>query len=378
MRIKPYFLHIVLVCIGLLLLCNGYSQKNYFPEPGDTLYYIVDRNPRDVSIDDENRHATWDISMAKAPFLRPVVPVDPKSVEGNLHFQEADYALKMEDQTIHFFKREGRELYMLGQYGFFIYKEFVPAVVKFDYPFIVNYPSAQHGQEWEYQSQATIEFSTSNLQPASISRLPVKADSVKVIMSIDRVTMRDAEGQLKYEIIYDDVTRHFTIEQYRYRVLLRVGEKPWQDFSGYVDAAELFGPVIRYRYDFLNEDFGVPVASVWVNPFSRKTGKVKYWVRSYLDRFKKADQGTDPDIYAFPNPAIGYVNIELNNLKPGRYKVALYNFLAQEIYQTPVEVNSDETVRINVTEYDKGPYLYALIDQYGRRIITKRLTILKP
>ncbi|HLT94699.1 MAG TPA: T9SS type A sorting domain-containing protein, partial [Membranihabitans sp.] len=114
------------------------------------------------------------------------------------------------------------------------------------------------------------------------------------------------------------------------------------------------------------------------DPHTRRPNRIKYWVRSYLNRFNRPVEHNDPDIYAYPNPAIGYVNIEMNNLKPGNYRVALFNFLAQEVYQIPVEVSSDETIRIDITEFEKGPYLYALIDQYGRRIITKRLTILKP
>ncbi len=362
----------------MLFMRHGWSQAGYFPKQGDTLYFLVDRMPDNVSIADHSRHSRWDLSMAKAPYLRPVVPVHPGRAEGNSHFPQADYALKMEDRTIHYYKKEGKELYLLGQFGFYIYQQFVPAIVRFDYPFIVNYPSAHFGQKWEYSSRATVEFSVNELQPAFVSRLPVKADSIRVMINIDRMTTRDAEGQLKYEIIYDDVIRHFTKEVYNYRIWLRVGDKPWQDFSGYMDANALFGPSIQYRYDFLNNAFGIPVASVWVDSKNSKPVRVKYWVRSYLDRFQREDQLTEPDIYAFPNPAIGYVNIELNNLKPGRYKVALYNFLAQEVYQMPVVVSSDETVRIDITEFDKGPYLYALIDQYGRRIITKRLTILKP
>lgn len=356
----------------------GHGQSDYFPEVGDTLYYLVDRAPDNLEIDEYNRRSIWDISLANAPYLRPVIPLDPEMLEESENFPGTNYAIRMDDRTIHFYKREGKELYLLGQHGFYFYQQYVPVDIRFDYPFIVNYPSADYGQEWRYSSQATVEFPTSLLQPSIVSRLPVKADSIRLVLNIDRLSTQDGQGQLKYEIIIDDVTRHFTIEEYRYRTMLRVGDKPWQDFSAYIEADEAYGPLIRYRYDFFNDKYGIPVSSVWVNPYNRQPVLIKYWVRSYLNRFRKPDQLTEPDIYAFPNPAIGNVNIELSNLKPGQYSIALYNFLAQEVYKMPVEVNSNETVRIDITEFDKGPYLYALIDQFGRRIITKRLTILKP
>lgn len=354
------------------------GQAGYFPMEGDTMHFLVDRAPENISIDNTDRRSVWDISQAKAPYLRPVVPVDPESIGEGAHFPGANYALRMEDRTIHFYKSEGKELYMLGQYGFYIFNQYVPVPLRFDYPFIVNYPSAQNGQEWEYESQAMVQIPTSELQPGLLSKFPVKADSIRVVIEIDRRTIEDSDGLLRYEIITDEVTRHFTIEEYRYQTLLRVGNKPWQDFSAYINTGEAFGPAIRYRYDFFNVAYGIPVSSVWVNPFNRQPVQVRYWVRSYIDRFRKPDRLMEPDIYAFPNPAIGYVNIELSNLKPGKYRVGLFNFLAQEVYQMPVDIQSDETVRIDITEFDKGPYLYALIDEYGRRIITKRLTILKP
>lgn len=358
--------------------CKGWSQSGYFPAVGDSMYIMVDRIPENISIDQQGLHSTWDISLAKAPFLRPVIPVSPENEPTGKHFPESDYALRMYDQTIKYYKKEGKELYLLGQYGFIIGQQFVSALVKYDYPFLVNYPSAVHQQSWEYSSTATIQFPASELQPGSLEYLPVSADSIRIVMDLERRTKRDAEGTLKYEIIFDDVVRNFTIENYKYRMLLRVGDKPWQDFTRYVDMEDLFGPSLLYQYDFSNKNYGLPVATVTVNSMTRKPIMVKYWVRSYLDRFQRADQLMEPDIFAFPNPAIGYVNIELNNLKPGKYRIALYNFLAQQVFQMPVKVTTNETVRIDISEFDKGPYLYGLIDQYGRRILTKRLTIMTP
>lgn len=378
MSILPTFRPIVL--IALIVLSGRYAigQDNYFPEVGDTLYILVDRAPEYLDLDKYQHRPTWDISTVKAPYLRPIVPLNPTTTPHAEHFPGANYALHMDDRTIHFYKREGRELYLMGQFGMYIYDQFIPVPVRFNFPFIVNFPSGEHRQEWNYSSQAVVEFPTSLFLPVNMAKLPVKADSMRVIINMERRTTEDGQGFLKYEIITDEASRYYTIEEYGYRALLKVGNKPWQDFSTYIDKVEAFGSPLRYRYDFFIPDSGVPISTVWINPHTRQPDMVKYWVRAYLDRFNRPVQHTDPDIYAFPNPAIGYVHIELSNLKPGSYRIALFNFLAQEVFQMPVEVNSDETVRIDITEFDKGPYLYALIDQYGRRMITKRLTILKP
>ncbi len=374
----PTFRPIVFIALIVLSGRYTYGQSNYFPPVGDTMYVLVDRAPEYFDLYRFQNQPIWDISSVKAPYLRAVVPVEVSGLSESMHFTGSNYALRMEDRTLHFYKREGRDLYMLGQYGMYIYDQYIPVPVRFNFPFLVNYPASESGHEWEYSSQATVQFPTSLLLPSNQSRLPVKADSIRLIVDIDRRTSEDGRGYLKYEIMSDEVIRHYTIEEYRFRTLLKVGSKPWQDFSTYIDINQAYGPPLRYRYDFFVEQWGVPVSSVWLDPHTRRPNRIKYWVRSYLNRFNRPVEHNDPDIYAYPNPAIGYVNIEMNNLKPGNYRVALFNFLAQEVYQIPVEVSSDETIRIDITEFEKGPYLYALIDQYGRRIITKRLTILKP
>jgi len=365
----------------LLILASfkkGIGQEGYFPPVGDTMYFLVDRMPENVSVNDRGSHARWDISMAKAPFLRPVVAVNPAEVTGVDHFPETNYAIKSHDQTIQFYRKEGRELYLLGQFGFYVNDQFVPVVVEYDIPLLINDPDASRQQKWEYTSRAEIVFPTSMLHPEFKSLLPVAADSARIQMTVNRVTRLDAFGELKYQIIFDHADRYFTIEKSEYKFQLRVGNKPWQDFTRYVDLEKLFGPGERHFYDFKGEKSGISVAHVEVDPATRQAMSVEYWVRSYLDRFQRAKDVTAADIFAFPNPAIGFVNIELNNLKPGNYKVVLYNFLAQEVYKMPVEVISNRTIQIDVSEFEKGPYLYGLVDSYGRRIMTKRLTILQP
>jgi len=369
-----------IVLLLLIWISGGkiYGQEDYFPSVGDTLFFLVDRVPENILVSDRGSHSRWDISMAKAPFLRPVVPVHPADEEGGAYFPESNYALKSYDQTIKYFRKEGKELYLLGQYGFFVHDQFVPVVVEYDFPMLISDPGATRQQKWEYTSKAEVVFPTSLLHPEFKSLLPVAADSIRIQMTLSRVTRLDADGELKYQILFDDVDRYFTVEENDYNFQLKVGGKPWQDFTAYVDLTKLFGPATVHYYDFKGENSGISVAQVQIDPINKEVTNVKYWVRSYLERFQRVKDLTAADIFAFPNPAIGFVNIELNNLKPGHYNVVLYNFLAQEVYRLPVEVIANRTVQIDVSEFEKGPYLYGLVDSYGRRIMTKRLTILKP
>src|SRR5699024_7723050 len=139
-----------IVLLLLIWISGGkiYGQEDYFPSVGDTLFFLVDRVPENILVSDRGSHSRWDISMAKAPFLRPVVPVHPADEEGGAYFPESNYALKSYDQTIKYFRKEGKELYLLGQYGFFVHDQFVPVVVEYDFPMLISDPGATRQQKW--------------------------------------------------------------------------------------------------------------------------------------------------------------------------------------------------------------------------------------
>src|SRR5690625_6179113 len=78
----------------LLILASfkkGIGQEGYFPPVGDTMYFLVDRMPENVSVNDRGSHARWDISMAKAHFLMPVVAVNTAEVTGVDHLLATNY-----------------------------------------------------------------------------------------------------------------------------------------------------------------------------------------------------------------------------------------------------------------------------------------------
>ncbi|WP_236972618.1 T9SS type A sorting domain-containing protein [Membranihabitans marinus] len=352
--------------------------QNWMPSLGDSMFMLVDRIPQNILVGDEGQNATYDVSVARAPFLRPDQILSPRQGHSYQQFKSADFVLKKYDGRELYFKNVNNNLYLLGEYGFYIQGQMIPVDVMYSDPVLMaNYPHRYH-QEKEQQYTATISFPVEYLNGSLRTQLPVAADSIRIEIESEDFKMIDGFGSLKYELSYQNVFREWVRSDKNYKFFLKVGDKDWQDFTPYVDMVKLFGAAISTHINFYDPDKAMPVAMVKINPYDRKPMFLEYEVREYLSEKTIVSNNLRPDIYAFPNPALSTVNIELNQLKPGLYTVVIYNILGQEKYRTSVDVIGNQAIQIDVSNFEKGPYLYGLVDSYGRRIITKRLTVLKP
>ncbi len=66
-------------------------------------------------------------------------------------------------------------------------------------------------------------------------------------------------------------------------------------------------------------------------------------------------------IAIYPNPAVEYIEVNLDQLLSSKVKLTVYNIIGNEI-QAESEVVDDHKVRIRVKDFAAGYYLLALRD----------------
>lgn len=72
---------------------------------------------------------------------------------------------------------------------------------------------------------------------------------------------------------------------------------------------------------------------------------------------------TNPkSISIYPNPAVDYVDVNLDNLPADKIKLTVYNIIGNEI-QVESEVIDPHKIRLRVKEFAAGYYLVALRDE---------------
>jgi len=84
----------------------------------------------------------------------------------------------------------------------------------------------------------------------------------------------------------------------------------------------------------------------------------------------------DSNAYLYPNPSFGDVKLQIHNFPRGEYIFEVYNVIGKKLYSEPITVSTDSVVKqFRLKGLSKGTYLYSILDASGRRVQSKRLTI---
>lgn len=70
-------------------------------------------------------------------------------------------------------------------------------------------------------------------------------------------------------------------------------------------------------------------------------------------------------VHIFPNPAVEYVHVKLENVNMNNVKVSMHNIIGNEI-SIETEKIDDHELRIRVKDFDAGYYLIALKDEHSK------------
>jgi hypothetical protein len=84
--------------------------------------------------------------------------------------------------------------------------------------------------------------------------------------------------------------------------------------------------------------------------------------------------GTDPIVRLYPNPATSFINLDLSKAANRGYSIQIYSFLGRKMYEA---MNVSERVSLNLTDYNRGVYVYKLRDREGKLIETGKFQVTK-
>lgn len=70
-------------------------------------------------------------------------------------------------------------------------------------------------------------------------------------------------------------------------------------------------------------------------------------------------------IKLYPNPATSYITFDLQNNSGKGLSIQVYSFLGKKMYETQ---NITEKTTVNLSEFNRGVYIYHLRDQSGKII----------
>lgn len=92
-----------------------------------------------------------------------------------------------------------------------------------------------------------------------------------------------------------------------------------------------------------------------------------------------AEEPVKSDVFAYPNPSYDIVRFQLHDLPHGSYTLKIFNIVGVPLREMTFNVDHPrKTVAMDLSDLQRGTYLYRLQDRHGRTIKTKRILLIQP
>lgn len=82
----------------------------------------------------------------------------------------------------------------------------------------------------------------------------------------------------------------------------------------------------------------------------------------------------DPILRFYPNPATSVVNFDFQKSFDKGYSIQVYSFLGKKMYEA---TNINERTSLNLTDFNRGVYIYQLRDRSGKIIESGKFQVSK-
>jgi len=96
-------------------------------------------------------------------------------------------------------------------------------------------------------------------------------------------------------------------------------------------------------------------------------------IKAQTTRNIPTTEGTDKFVKLYPNPATSYITFELQKNDKG-LTVQVYNFIGRKMTEARI---SQQKTTLDLSDYNRGLYMYHLVDAYGRVVESGKFQVSK-
>ncbi len=361
-----FFLFVLLVNSGAI--AQNAHDAYVLPEPGDSIFSLVDNLPHQIAIGSPGQDRVWDFTSLQSPFVRKLkYRSDGEQGRIKIHKGGASYEYVDRDGSLFLTSILNTDPLQMGQ--------------SIDFrcsPDLLEYKNPISYQDATSEYSRFIGYLPWHRVPTQF-RLPDAdlSDSLRIILEVNRDDAADAWGMLLMQNESFDVVRVRRIEEQTLRIQARDIEGNWEDKTAQFQ--ELLNGIlwnsVSYSYLFLTQGLAGPVAEVYTDE-NDEVEKVIFSADPKMAREISPNQRLR-GVYVYPNPTFGDVRFEFFNLPEGKYELSVYNMLGKKLWSVEENILNEQVILADLTFLRRGTYFYSLIDESGKRIVTRRLIIIK-
>jgi hypothetical protein len=84
------------------------------------------------------------------------------------------------------------------------------------------------------------------------------------------------------------------------------------------------------------------------------------------------------EVVSFPNPGFGTLYFTLLNYPSDQYTLEVYNIIGKVIYTVNLNNGKGNKYKVDLSHLRKGTYMYSILDSKGKKLTTKRFSLVTP
>jgi hypothetical protein len=390
--------HIILLSlIGFGLCASAKGQliidKNAFPVIGDTLRTCTDATPsKSYKISDAGVNQNWDFSSLKQTTTNTIAII--KAADG-ANISSFPAATHIEKTVPLVAGTNGAESYI--KVGTKTYERIgtgaggnnanslLNGIIQYKPSSIERRAPMKFLDNNFSKSALSVGFKASTLPDTLLKQLgPLAAsvDSIRVRITYDRTEFVDANGTIKIPGGSYNVLREKRTQYSDTHLDIKTGFLGWQDITGLLaGGGGIGGQLGKDTTTTFSYYSNVAKEIIAVFTVNNLDNSVITRANFKFNKLILANNDFDfafPDVKAYPNPAIEDVTFEFNNLENKDYTLRIYNILGSLVAKEAFNATNTKSIRMDISRFKKGTYLYAVSDAKGRLLISKRLIVVKP
>ena len=354
-----------------------------FPAPGDTLRTATNVFPSGIDITAPGGDQSWDFSnltVQQTPFLSvyagtagtgadtiaPLANVTSAEVTG----AGTAYYLSDDDEF---------SLLAIAGDGSTVDSTFagIAFQTQFQPRFVERHGDLNFFDNFTFQSNSLVAFSTGDLPDSIIAQIPILPDSLRIRIQIDRNDLVDGWGTLAVPGNSYSVLREKRTETRTTVVEALVPFFGWTDITGQLPAVfqDFVAPSTTVSYYFWNDVEKEFIARVVLQEDSdTEVERIQYkW-------HQNAVQTREPEVAlldaaVFPNPASEVLSVRVNFEEPTTSVLSLIDARGRVIRTERNGATPALQVTLDVNELPAGMYFVRLTDDRGRLFFSRGVTV---
>lgn len=358
--------------------CMGQAYLSSLPKAGDIKYsceHLSKVEPFMVNFDNKEN---WDFNFLLSYWSIKEVYKEAKSSVHFKNFPSATLVLYKMDGEEEFFYGKNGGLYSLGKVIDVTYNARGYEIIKYEPHRLVMVASKKVGQFYDNGYKVILKFAQKDMIDG-IALIQEKYDSLFVEVSMRENAKITDEGNIIYSNTSKKVQKHESIVTPLVKIKVKnQNDLNWKVYEkkylSYIPE-ELNDYIFNQKYtrvDFICPDYKGILLSYTVQ--NNNIGNFYYQDEEPSPYMRNINFDTY-DAIANPNPTTGNVTVRLFNYPFDNYSVELYNVVGKKIFSKAFTRKAGRNLKTDISNLKKGTYLYSVLDAKGRKLITKRISL---